>query len=77
LTRDNVSLSLTYSGLGPSPPSEFPATLRTTTGNALIGASTNVPGNPFTGDMGPNIFFFSRQLTSVERGNLMAFDQPS
>jgi len=55
----------------------MPATLVTPTGNAFLGAATNIPGNPFVGDMGPNIYFLNRQLTSGERLDLMNFEAPT
>jgi hypothetical protein len=64
----------TYSAVGVA--AEMPATLVTPTGDAFLGASSIVPATPFTGDMGPNIYFFNRQLTAPELAALMAFEQP-
>lgn len=62
-----------YSAIGTA--TEMPATLVTPTGNALLGTGAAL-ANPFIGDMGPNIYFFNRQLTAPELANLMAFEQP-
>lgn len=79
LTNNNSGVSLTYSSAGADPTAtEMPATLVTPTGNATLGAESTTPGSStFTGDMGPNIYFFNRQLTSAERLALMGFEQPT
>lgn len=55
----------------------MPASLPQPTGSSFIGAQTTVPNNPFTGILGPNIFFLNRQLTASERGILMNFERPT
>jgi hypothetical protein len=58
-------------------PGAMPATLIQPTGNAHLGAQTTAGGNPFVGDVGPNVFVLTRQLTAAERAALMGFEVPT
>lgn len=53
-----------------------PGVLPTPTGNILIGdfRDSGVAGQPFVGQIGPNIFSLSRHLTTGELANLNAFE---
>jgi hypothetical protein len=74
MTQNATVYTTTYSAVGTAP--EMPATLVTPTGDALIGMGTEALATPFTGDMGPNLYFLNRQLTAGDLANLRAFEQP-
>ncbi len=74
MTQGSTVYVATYSAVGVA--AEMPATLVAPTGDALIGVGTEALATPFTGDMGPNIYFLNRQLTAPELAALAAFEQP-
>ncbi len=58
-------------------PGDMPDTLIQPTGNAHLGAQTTAAGNPFVGDIGPNVFILNARLTAAERTALMNFEAPT
>ncbi len=72
--KNGVIPASTYSAVGVA--AEEPATLVTPTGNAFIGVRTTALLEPFIGDIGPNIYFYNRQLTTQEFIDFAAYEQP-
>jgi hypothetical protein len=73
-----VSQSLTYGNLGAG---GTLTTLPVVTGNALIGGLTNsdTPSQPIAngGEIGPNLFAFSDNLTAAQIAALLLFEAPT
>lgn len=77
ITMDAAVIGGTTFELAAGVATEIPATLTTPTGNIFLGASTTVPGNPFTGIIGPNFWILNAQLSAAERAALMNFESPT
>lgn len=77
ITVNATPLALTFTNaLGT--PGAMPAAFLQPTGNGSLGNNAATTGTgPFTGDWGPNIYFLNRQLTALERTNLMGFEVPA
>lgn len=76
LTIGGTAQTLTFSDASGTP-GAMPATLNQPTGDFYFGAQSTVPGLPFVGTIGPNIFALNAQLTSAERTALMNFEAPT